>query len=422
MMWEWFTQPNAQWVLAGSLLLGFNSGVLGAFAMLRRRSLMGDALAHAALPGVCLAFLIFSSKSLGVLFLGALLASLLGAWLIQAIVRHSRIKEDAALGTVLSVFFAIGIVLLTVIQHSSQGHQAGLDKFLFGQAASLVGDDLKIMAISAGGVCLAIFLLFKEFKILCFDAGFAAGLGFSPKKLDSLLLLLLVVVVVIGLQAVGVVLISALLITPAAAARLWTHRLGRMVWLSGLIGLISGAVGVWGSALAPRMPTGPLIVLSATGIFGVSLLLAPERGLIARFWRLAALRMRTARENVLRSIYESAEAAGHWDAPCHIEQLARQRNVSPAVMSAYLDRLEKQGLIWKSGEEYRMTEQGLAQAYRLVRHRRLWEMLLMHEQELNVGTFDRAGEFKENKFSRELIKRLEELLRQHDREPKIPLA
>src|SRR5688572_826228 len=165
---------NTRWVLAGTALLGVSSGVLGSFALLRRRSLLGDALAHAALPGVCVAFLLTGSRSMPPLLLGALIAGLLGAACVQAIVSSTSLKEDAALGLVLSIFFAIGIVLLTLIQHSGAGNQAGLDKYVFGQAAAMVGKDVKVLAICAAIVCTLAFALFKELKILCFDSGFAA--------------------------------------------------------------------------------------------------------------------------------------------------------------------------------------------------------------------------------------------------------
>jgi manganese/zinc/iron transport system permease protein len=287
----WWQDPNTRWVLAGCVLMGVSSGVLGSFALLRRRSLIGDAVAHAALPGVCLAFILTGSRDLASLLVGAVIAGLAGAACVQGITRASRVKEDAALGIVLSVFFGLGIVLLTLIQNTPRSSQAGLDKFIFGQAASLIGRDVHVMAACAVVICVIATVLFKEFKLLCFDPGFARGIGRPTGLLDGLLLLLLVVSVVVGLQAVGVVLMAAMLITPAAAARFWTERLDRMILLAGLYGGTAGAVGTLLSTLAPRMPTGPLIVLAATVIFLLSLLFAPGRGLVARGLRLAAVRV-----------------------------------------------------------------------------------------------------------------------------------
>ena len=286
----WWQDPNTRWVLAGWSSWDLSSGVLGSFALLRRRSLIGDAVAHAALPGVCLAFILTQSRDLATLLVGAALAGLLGAACVQGITRTSRVKEDAALGIVLSVFFGMGIVLLTLIQNTPSSSQAGLDKFIFGQAASLIGRDVQVMAVCALVVCLVVAVLFKELKLLCFDPGFSRGMGRPTGVLDGLLLLLLVLSVVVGLQAVGVVLMAAMLITPAAAARFWTERLDRMVILAGLYGGAAGAIGTMLSTLAPRMPTGPLIVLAATGIFMFSLLAAPRRGLIARALRRSVVR------------------------------------------------------------------------------------------------------------------------------------
>jgi manganese/zinc/iron transport system permease protein len=301
MTWmQFLNDPNARWILTASLLLGLSSGVLGCFAYLRRQSLMGDALAHAALPGVCIAFMLTGSKSIFYFLIGAAVAGLLATFAIGWVTRHSRIKQDTALGLVLSVFFGIGIVLLTQIQHSDSGNQSGLDKFLFGQAAGMVQADVITMAVISFvlvGVCT---LLFKEFKLLSFDPGFARGLGFPVALLDQLLMLLIVIAVVVGIQAVGVVLMAAMLITPAVSARYWTERLGVMVALAGLFGALSGVMGTLISTFDNNLPTGPLIVLSATGWFVVSVLFAPKRGVVAKLLRRLSLK-RSVRAEVKRA-------------------------------------------------------------------------------------------------------------------------
>ncbi len=297
MIFDW-SNPNLRWVLIATALLGIATGTLGSFAFLRGRSLMGDALAHAALPGVCLAFLLGeaaktagiysgSSKSLWLLLLGASVTAFIASRAVSAITRYTRLKEDAAQAIVLTTFFGVGIVLLTIIQHSGSGSQSGLDKFLFGQTAALVGSDVNIMIGIAIVLCFLAALLYKEFKLLCFDPEFGTGLGFSMHKLDSLLMILIVAAVVAGLQAVGVVLISALLITPPAAARFWTDKLGAMIVLSAFIGGISGVLGSVLSALpsAQGLPTGPMIVMAVTLLFFASLLFAPNRGALPRWFR-----------------------------------------------------------------------------------------------------------------------------------------
>ncbi|OPA73941.1 manganese ABC transporter [Paenibacillus selenitireducens] len=280
--WSVLTDPNTQWILIGCMLLGLMSGIIGSFTYLRKQSLIGDTLAHAALPGICIAFMLTGVKSLPLFFLGAFVSGLLATLLITVITRYTRIKADAAMGIVLSVFFGIGIVLLTHIQHSSYGNQSGLDKFLFGQAASMIASDVYTMIGVSAVIVIASSLLFKEFKLLSFDPGFARGLGFPVGFLEQLLMFFTVMTVIVGIQAVGVVLVAALLITPAVAARYWTDRLGLMVVLSGLFGAISGVIGTLISTTTSNLPTGPLSVLAATVVFVFSVLFAPQRGVCAK--------------------------------------------------------------------------------------------------------------------------------------------
>lgn len=291
--------PNIRWILSACMLLGLSSGVLGTFAYLRKQSLMGDALAHAALPGVCIAFMLTGTKSILFFLIGAGIAGLIATFGIGYITRQTRIKQDTALGIVLSVFFGFGIVLLTQIQHQGGGNQSGLDKFLFGQAASMIRSDVTVMIIMSIvliGLCA---LLFKEFKVISFDAGFAKGIGLPVAFLEHLLMFFIVTAVVVGIQAVGVVLIASLLITPAVSARYWTNRLGMMVVLSGLFGALSGVSGTLLSALGNNLPTGPLCVLSATAMFVFSLLFAPQRGVVAKFLQRAGARRAFMRESKL---------------------------------------------------------------------------------------------------------------------------
>jgi manganese/zinc/iron transport system permease protein len=267
-------------VALGSILLGIVSGVLGSFAVLRRQGLLGDALAHAALPGICLAYLLTGSKASIVLLLGAGIAGWIATLLLITIVRETRISEDSALGIVLSVFFGFGIVLLTLISQRNDANQAGLDRFLFGQAATLLTEHIITMAVLGGFALLVVALCFKELKLLAFDEAFAASLGFAPRRLNVLLTTLIVVAVVIGLQTVGVVLMAAMLVGPAVAARQWTNRLTMMIGLAALFGAAAGLGGALISVSDTGLPTGPMIILVLTAIVFGSLLLAPERGLV----------------------------------------------------------------------------------------------------------------------------------------------
>ncbi|WP_265181996.1 metal ABC transporter permease [Geomicrobium sp. JCM 19055] len=217
-------------------MLGITSGVLGSFALLRRQSLLGDAMSHAALPGICIAFIIVGSKEMLPLIIGAGITAYIGTYLIQAFVKHSRIKTDTAIGLVLSVFFGIGIVLLTYINRNATGNQSGLNEFIFGQAAAMVRSDVNLFVIAAIALLTITFLLFKELKIITFDREFAQGLGLPTVFINGLLMTMIVASVVIGLQAVGVVLMAAMLIAPAITAKYWTDRLDVMVILSGVVG------------------------------------------------------------------------------------------------------------------------------------------------------------------------------------------
>lgn len=275
-------------VALGSAALGTVSGALGTFAVLRRQSLLGDAISHAALPGIALAFLLTGSRSSLVLVLGAAIAGWVGTLFVLAIVNGSRLSEDTALGIVLSVFFGFGLVLLTFVQRMPTAAQAGLDTFLFGQAATLVAADVRVIAGFGALALLAVALLWKEFKLLSFDPEFGTSLGIPMRIVDVLLISVLVVAIVIGLQTVGVVLMSAMVVAPAAAARQWTDRLSVMVLLSALFGAAAGVTGAVISATTTGLPTGPTIVLSITALVAFSLVFAPRRGLL---WN----RVRTAR-------------------------------------------------------------------------------------------------------------------------------
>lgn len=279
-----FSDYTFQTVALGSALLGLISGVLGSFAVLRKQSLLGDGISHSALPGVVMAFVLLGSKNTEILLLGALISGLLATLFIVSIVRYTRVKFDSALALVMSVFFGLGLVMLTYVQKIPNSNQAGLKRFIFGQASTLLQRDIILMVI-CGLILLALVLLFwKEFKLFTFDADFAQSLGFSPKRLNLLLSFMIVLAIIIGLQAVGVILMSAMLITPAVAARQWTNKLWIMVILSALFGAVSGVIGTAASSLVPKLPTGPAIVICISTIVVISVLFAPGRGILHRIY------------------------------------------------------------------------------------------------------------------------------------------
>jgi manganese/zinc/iron transport system permease protein len=292
-------------VALGAAVIGIVAGALGAFAVLRRQSLVGDAMSHAALPGIAIAYLITGEKSNLVLLTGAAIAGWLATLAVLGIVRTSRVKFDSALGLVLSVFFGFGLMLLTYIQRQPDASQAGLDKFLFGQAATMIQSEVQNMAIVGAVALLILFLLWKSFKLLSFDSDFAATIGYPVRVLDVLLTTLIVVAIVLGLQAVGVVLMSAMIVAPAAAARQWTNRLGVMVLLSALFGALAGVSGATISSTQTHLPTGPVIVVCVSAIVLFSLCFAPNRGLL---WAWFARRRK--REELMRAMAAADAAHG----------------------------------------------------------------------------------------------------------------
>lgn len=269
-------------VALGAALLGAVCGLIGTFSVLRRQSLMGDGISHATLPGVVGVFLIFGIKStLGLLF-GALSAGLFAAWLILIITGKTKLRFDAALALIMSVFFGLGMALLTQSQKMENSNQAGLDRFIFGQVSALLPSDVVIMLVTGSLIVLISMLFLKEIKAVCFDRGFAQSIGIRPRVMDAILDLMTVCCAVMGLQTVGVILMSALLTAPAVAARQWTDRFGVMTLLSCSIGAFSGVTGAFISTLAPKMPTGPVIVVTVSVIVIFSLLFAPRRGILPK--------------------------------------------------------------------------------------------------------------------------------------------
>jgi len=364
-----FSDYTLRTVALGSSMLGILSGALGTYAVLRKQSLLGDAISHAALPGIALAFLLTGSKAPLVLILGAVVAGWIGTLLVMSIVSTTRIKDDSALGLVLAVFFGFGLMLLTFIQKMPNAAQAGLDKFLFGQAAALLERDVVTMA-GLGTVALLVMLIFwKEFKLLSFDPEFGTSLGFPMRILDVLLITLLVVAIVLGLQTVGVVLMSAMVVAPAAAARQWTDRLGIMIGLAAVFGALAGVSGAVISSITAHLPTGPTIVLCISAIVLVSITLAPNRGLVWRWVRHQRNRRRLKGEAVLGDLY--ALASQHDDrGHSHSISVLRAMNQGRGGVTHSLEQLERQGWVHQvSPGEWALTSSGLVEAERLARRR-----------------------------------------------------
>ena len=349
-------------VALGSAVLGMVSGALGVFAVLRRQSLVGDAMSHAALPGIVLAFMLTSSKAPLVLLIGATIAGWLGALAVMSIVRASRLAYDTALAIVLSVFFGFGLVLLTVVQRRPDASQAGLDKFLFGQAATLVVKDVITMAAVGLVAFLILMAIWKEVKLLSFDPDFAATVGFPVRGLDTALTTLVVIAIVVGLQTVGVVLMSAMIVAPAAAARQWTDRLGTMVTISALFGAFAGVVGTIASGRIEQLPTGPAIVVVMSLVVVISILFAPGRGML---WHglEAQHHARKFRGDLVLADLSHLAAQHPGEAHGHSLAVLQAMNPGRAGIAATLRRLADDRLVRETERaEWVLTDDGQREA------------------------------------------------------------
>lgn len=416
-------------VVLGTSLLGSVAGVLGSFAVLRRRALMGDLLAHAALPGLCLAFLVLGSRQFAGMLVGALATGLLGVATITFILRWTRTKDDAVLGIVLSTFFGAGVVLSSIIQNmAGGGSKAGLETYIYGQAAGMVRNDLLLMAAASLVALVVLMLLYKEFKLLSFDPGFARAQGWPTLILDLTLMGLLAVITVIGLPAVGVVLMAAMLIVPGAAARFWTNHLGRVLLLAAVIGALMGTTGTLLSAgvLHPwlgfhlfgvqttGLPTGPVIVLCGTAMFLFSVLFAPRRGAVARAWSGLRLRLRTAEENLLRTLYERGEARRSHLVGVSLDELLRYRAWGRFGARWLIGWAALRGRVRRTPDGVQLTARGLAEAQHLVRIHRLWELFLIEGARIAPDHVDRDADSIEHLLTPQLVEKLEARLAAQD--------
>ncbi|MEQ9425841.1 MAG: iron chelate uptake ABC transporter family permease subunit [Cyclobacteriaceae bacterium] len=416
-----FSDPNVRYVVLGSVLLAVSSAIVGSFTFLKKKSLVGDAVAHSVLPGVCLAFMLTGTKNPFILIVGAFCTGWISLVIMDQIVAKSKLKQDTAIGLVLSVFFGIGILLLTVIQSSGNAAQSGLDSFLFGKAAALVGEDL----IAFGSVSIillaVVYLLFKEFTLISFDENFAVAIGFPVRRLELVLTTLTVLAVVVGIQAVGVVLMAAMLITPAAAARFWTDNLKKMVLLSALFGAFSGIAGAFVSYTAPSMPTGPWIVMIISIIALFSFFFAPRRGIVLRLLRNYRNQQQILTENILKELFKMAEAGNKIE--YSIEELLQFRSFDPSKLKPALSKLSRQGYVEKIDEKWKLTVEGQQKGQRVVKLHRLWELYLTEYLRIAPDHVHEDAETIEHVITPELEVRLEKLLDKPELDPhqsKIP--
>lgn len=412
-----FQDPSLRNALIGSMLLGVCCGLMGAFLVVRKLALMGDALSHAVLPGVALGFLWNMTKDPLAIFIGATLAGLLGAGTVQVIRNTTKHKEDAALGFVLASFFGVGICLFTMIQNVPGGNKSGLDKFMFGQAAALGQSDVLLLAgvtILAVG---AVVLFYKEYMLTSFDPGFARSLGLPVQVFHYSLMLLLAFAIVSSLQAVGVVLVSAMLVIPAAAAFLLTDRLGLMLLLSALFGMCAGSMGAFFSFVGRNLPTGPFMVLAAATVFILALFFGPRHGIVSRWWRQRSRSARIQRENTLKAIFHVLEDDGFRNEQISLRELAEKRRETIEEVQRQLKAVHHHGLATIKDDVIAFTPQGWQRACEIVRNHRLWELYLTNAAQIAADHVHEDAEIIEHVLGEETVRKLERRLNYARRDP-----
>lgn len=399
---------NTSIVVMGTTLLGIAAGIVGVFGLLRKRALMADALAHATLPGIGLVFIIatglgYEGRTLPLLLAGAAATGVLGVLCVQWLLRQTRLREDAAIGIVLSVFFGVGVVLLSYIQTMKSGNQGGIKAFIYGQTAAMSLGDVGLMAGLALAAVVAAALMFKEFALVAFNDAFAKVGGWPVSRIDLLMMALVVLVTVAGLQAVGLILVVAMLIVPPVAAQFWTRRLRTLVILAAVIGGLSGYFGSITSSLFPRKPAGSVIVLTSGVLFLFSMLLAPARGVLAAAWRRARQRLRIAGDHVL----EQAHEAGGWLTPEARDRLGKVRGWSGWFKAVVFVRLKASRLVTSDAGGTVLTAQGRIEGARIHRNHRLWEQYLISHADLAPSHVDWSVDQVEHVLSDELVASLE---------------
>jgi manganese/zinc/iron transport system permease protein len=431
---SFFIDPVLRAPTLGCMLMCLAASLMGVIVFLRRQSLIGEALSHASYPGVILGVLaagilsIQESQELQLSILaliGAFLTSLLGLWVIHSLERHMRVPSDAALCFVLSTFFGIGLTITSEVQFSFTSLYKQALTYLYGQAATMTDVHIAIYGVLALVVMIMILLFYKELQVMTFDRQYAKSLGICVRSIDLLLFILVAIAVIIGIRSVGVVLMSAMLIAPAVAARQFTNRLSILLMLAAVFGMLSGFLGNYFSvqlteSLAEAypsariiLPTGPMIVLVATVICTVSLLFAPERGLLIRLWRIARFRYTCICENILKQMWRIDP-----NAAISLEQIGKYQTISRVYLKFLLRRMAQNGWIERENDDlYRLTADGQHRAAHIVRLHRLWEVYLANYLGIGAERVHRNAEEMEHILTPELERELTLLLKDPKQDP-----
>ncbi len=398
-----FTDPIAKKVIIGVAIIGAVSGIVGTFSFLRKKTLIADAISHSVLPGICLGFMFVGTKDPIVLMTGALVIGWISVWLIDSLSSSTKLSEDTAIALVSTLFFAIGSVLLSVISKSQNAEQTGLKNFLFGKAATMTTFDIQVFTVISVVIILIVIVFFKPFQLVCFNTEFAKSIGVKVKFIEFLLSTLTVMTVAIGIQAVGVVLMSALLIAPAASARYWTNRLSIMVIIAALFGMLSSVMGVMLSTMKNSMPTGPWIVFALFAFTLLTLLFAPKKGWFSIRKRNNSNHKKIAEENLLKTFYQLKEEG---NSQVTFRDFLEKRAVDTHSLQKDLKRMVRHGFLTENNKTFTLTKRGNTEAARVLRSHRLWELYLTKRMNFKEDHIHGAAETIEHLITPEIEEQL----------------
>ena len=398
-----FTDPIAAKVMLGVALIGAISGIVGTFSFLRKKTLIADAVSHSVLPGVCIGFMFAGTKDPIVLMLGSLLVGWFSVWFIDYITRATKLSEDTAIALVSTLFFAIGSVLLSVLSKSQNAEQTGLKNFLFGKAATMTTFDIQVFLVVSLVIVGVVLVFYKPFQLVSFNTDFARSIGVKFKTIEFLLSTLTVLTVAIGIQAVGVVLMSALLIAPAASARYWTNKLNVMLIIAAIFGMLSGMLGVMFSTMKDNMPTGPWIVFALFIFTLVTLLFAPQKGWFSIQKRNRANGRLIAEENILKIIYQLKENGKQ---EISFKDFLEKRSMDTNLLEKTIKYLINKKLLNVQNQYFSLSEAGEIEAARIVRSHRLWELYLTKRMNFKDDHIHGTAETIEHLITPEIEKEL----------------
>jgi manganese/zinc/iron transport system permease protein len=374
--------PNVRYVAVAILLLGGVSGAVGTFNFLRKKTLVGETVAHSMLPGVLIAFILSGVKNPLVLITGAAISGWLSIWVVDYITRHSKIKGDSALAIVLSSFFGLGIVMLTVIQRTSGKEQSGLDHYIFGNAAAMTPEDSLVFGSISLIVLAIVFWHYFSLKAVVFNQDFAQSIGINTRWIEAIISFITILSISVGIKAVGIVMMSALLIIPPTAARFWTDSLNKMLVVSGIFGAVSGWLGAFVSYSYSSMPTGPWTIVIISIIAFVSMMFAPKKGVVFQRWSKLLVKRRMNEENLLKTAVQ-LEVRGQGKLFNRLSISSRQF-FDQRLWNRTIKRLKRKGLIKRVHTGFTLSTEGRAIGAEIDRRHKIWEIYLQRRMQMSV--------------------------------------